>query len=103
MKEQDNRTGAQKESLLLLLKYLKNVFPKAVVHGHKIFLLNFVQALMQPQNIKIYNMKEILDKLFGRKTGGVADKLTGVVDKFIRTKDEKAAFEKEMTEIFIQR
>ena len=29
MKEQDNRTGAQKESLLLLLKYLKNVFPKA--------------------------------------------------------------------------
>jgi len=57
---------------------------------------------MQPQNIKIYNMKEILDKLFGAAAGGVADKLTGVVDKFIRTKDEKAAFEKEMTEIFIQ-
>ena len=68
----------------------------------EIFLLNFVQALMQPQNIKIYNMKEILDKLFGGAAGGVADKLTGVVDKFIRTKDEKAAFEKEMTEIFIQ-
>ena len=47
-------------------------------------------------------MKEILDKLFGAAAGGVTDKLTGVVDKFIRTKDEKAAFEKEMTQIFIQ-
>ena len=41
MKEQDNRTGAQKESLLLLLKYLKNVFPKAVVHGHRDFSPKF--------------------------------------------------------------
>ena len=30
------------------------------------------------------------------------DKLAGVADKFIRTKDEKAEFEKEMTQIFIE-
>ena len=47
-------------------------------------------------------MKEILAKIFGGAAGGVADKLTNVVDKFVRTKDEKAQFEKEMTEIFIQ-
>jgi len=32
---------------------------------------------------------------------GVAQKLGSVVDKFVHTKEEKAAFEKEMTEIFI--
>ena len=47
-------------------------------------------------------MKDILAKIFGGAAGGVADKLTSVVDKFVRTKDEKAQFEKEMTEIFIQ-
>ena len=47
-------------------------------------------------------MKEILAKIFGGAAGGVADKLTNVVDKFVRTKDEKAQFEKEMTQIFIQ-
>ena len=34
MKEQDNRTESQKESLLLLIMLLKNIFPKAVVRGH---------------------------------------------------------------------
>ena len=47
-------------------------------------------------------MKDILLKIFGGAAGGVADKLTNVVDKFVRTKDEKAEFEKQMTEIFIQ-
>ena len=47
-------------------------------------------------------MKEILAKIFGGAAGGVVDKLTNVVDKFVRTTDEKAQFEKEMTEIFIQ-
>tara|TARA_R100001224_G_scaffold98696_1_gene69131 strand:- start:142 stop:546 length:405 start_codon:yes stop_codon:yes gene_type:complete len=47
-------------------------------------------------------MKDILAKIFGGAAGGVADKLTSVVDKFVRTKDEKAEFEKQMTEIFIQ-
>ena len=47
-------------------------------------------------------MKDILLKIFGGAAGGVADKLTNVVDKFVRTKDEKAQFEKEMTQIFIQ-
>lgn len=46
-------------------------------------------------------MKEILSKIFGKASGGVVESITGAVDKFIHTKDEKAAFEKELTEIFI--
>ena len=45
-------------------------------------------------------MKEILGRLFG-KGSGVVEQIGGVVDKFVRTKDEKAQFEKEMAEIFI--
>lgn len=47
-------------------------------------------------------MSKILSKLFGNAGGTVVDKLAGVADKFIRTKDEKAEFEKEMTQIFIE-
>jgi len=46
-------------------------------------------------------MKEILGKLFG-KGSGVVEQIGGVVDKFVRTKDEKAQFEKEMAEILIK-
>ena len=47
-------------------------------------------------------MSKILSKLFGNSGGAVVDKLANVADKFIRTKDEKAKFEKEMTQIFIE-
>jgi len=47
-------------------------------------------------------MSKILSKLFGNSGGAVVDKLANVADKFIRTKDEKAEFEKEMTQIFIE-
>ncbi len=47
-------------------------------------------------------MSNILSKLFGNTGGAVVDKLAGVADKFIRTKDEKAEFKKEMTQIFIE-
>ena len=47
-------------------------------------------------------MSKILSKIFGDASGNVVDKLAGVADKFIRTKDEKAEFEKEMTQIFIE-
>jgi len=47
-------------------------------------------------------MKEILAKIFGSKSKGIADSLSNVIDKFVRTKDEKAEFEKAMTEIFIK-
>jgi hypothetical protein len=47
-------------------------------------------------------MSKILSKLFGNAGGAVVDKLASVADKFIRTKDEKAEFEKEMTQIFIE-
>jgi len=45
-------------------------------------------------------MKKLFAKLFGGAGLDVADKIGGLVDKFVRTKDEKAAFEKEMTTIF---
>ena len=47
-------------------------------------------------------MSGILGKIFGKAGGSVVDKLAGVADRFIRTKDEKAEFEKQMTEIFIE-
>ena len=47
-------------------------------------------------------MSKILSKLFGGGGGAVVDKLANVADKFIRTKDEKAEFEKEMTQILIE-
>lgn len=47
-------------------------------------------------------MSKLLGKLFSGAGGGIIEKLAGVADKFIQTKEEKAAFEKEMTEIFIK-
>ena len=47
-------------------------------------------------------MRKLLAKLFGGAGGGIVDKISGVVDKFVRTKDEKAEFEKQMTEILIE-
>ena len=47
-------------------------------------------------------MSKILGKLFGNAGGSVVEKISGVVAKFVRTKDEKAAFEKEMTQILIE-
>ena len=47
-------------------------------------------------------MSKILAKLFGGAGGSVVEKISGVVDKFVRTKDEKAEFEKQMTEILIE-
>ena len=46
-------------------------------------------------------MSKLLAQLFGKAGGGIVDKISGVVDRFVRTKDEKAEFEKELTEIFI--
>jgi hypothetical protein len=46
-------------------------------------------------------MSKLLSKLFGNAGGSVIEKISSVVDKFIHTKDEKAAFEKEMTKILI--
>ncbi len=46
-------------------------------------------------------MKEIFNKIFGNAGAGIANKIGLVVDKFVQTKDEKAAFEKEMAELFV--
>ena len=47
-------------------------------------------------------MKEFLAKIFGGAATSVADGLSDIVDKFVQTKDEKDAFEKEMTELFMK-
>ena len=47
-------------------------------------------------------MSKILGKLFGNAGGSVIQKISGVEDKLVQTKDEKAAFEKEMTQILIE-
>ena len=47
-------------------------------------------------------MNKILTKIFGDAGVSVVDKLAGVADRFIRTKDEKAKFQKEMEQIWIQ-
>ena len=47
-------------------------------------------------------MSTLLAKLFGSAGGSILQKLSRVVNKFVRTKDEKAEFEKQMTEIFIE-
>ena len=46
-------------------------------------------------------MGNILAKLFGDTGVGVAEKLSGIVDKFVHTKEEKAEFQKEMDQIWI--
>ena len=50
-----------------------------------------------------FSLESISDFFKESNAGGsVVDKLAGVADRFIRTKDEKAEFEKQMTEIFIK-
>jgi maltodextrin utilization protein YvdJ len=42
-----------------------------------------------------------ITKIFGGAAGDVADKVAGIADQFIQTKDEKAKFEMEMEKLFI--
>tara|TARA_R110000796_G_scaffold94402_1_gene199165 strand:- start:1580 stop:1975 length:396 start_codon:yes stop_codon:yes gene_type:complete len=46
-------------------------------------------------------MKNILSKLFGGAGVSIASKIGNLVNKFVHTKDEKAKFEKEMNQIWI--
>jgi cation transport ATPase len=46
-------------------------------------------------------MKQLLSKIFGGAGTNVAEGLSNIVDKFVHTKEEKAQFEKEMTELFM--
>ena len=46
-------------------------------------------------------MSNILAKILGKTGVGIAEKLSGIVDKFVHTKEEKAKFQKEMDEIWI--
>ena len=47
-------------------------------------------------------MKDILPNTIAETTGTIVDKLGGLVDRFIHTKDERAEFQKEMTQILIE-
>jgi hypothetical protein len=44
----------------------------------------------------------ILSKIFGEGALDIAGKVAGIADKFIHTKDEKAAFEMEMKKVVIE-
>ena len=46
-------------------------------------------------------MKNILAKLFGGAAGGVAEKISNIIAKHTFSKEDRAKFEKEMTEVFI--
>lgn len=46
-------------------------------------------------------MKKILEKIFGVGSS-VVDDVSNAVDRFIRTKEDRDAFEKEMTEILVR-
>ena len=46
-------------------------------------------------------MNKILAKIFGGTGVGIADKLSGIVDRFVHTKQEKAEFKKQMDQIWI--
>ena len=46
-------------------------------------------------------MKNILSKLFGGAGVSIASKIGNLVNKFVHTKDEKAKFQKEMNQIWI--
>tara|TARA_R110002072_G_scaffold242725_1_gene401715 strand:+ start:341 stop:736 length:396 start_codon:yes stop_codon:yes gene_type:complete len=46
-------------------------------------------------------MGKILSKLFGQTGGNIAEKISGIIDKHTFSKVEKAQFEKEMEEIWI--
>jgi len=47
-------------------------------------------------------MKNILAKLFGGAGGGVAEKISNIIAKHTFSKEDRAKFEKEMTEVFIK-
>lgn len=47
-------------------------------------------------------MKQILAKIFGAAGGGIAEKISNIVAKHTFSKEDRARFEKEMTQVFIQ-
>lgn len=46
-------------------------------------------------------MKKLLAKLFGQSGLSIAEGIANVADRFIRTKEEKDEFEKQMTQVFM--
>lgn len=46
-------------------------------------------------------MKKILAKIFGAKGSSIAEKISDIIDKHTFSKVEKAQFEKEMTQVWI--
>ena len=47
-------------------------------------------------------MKDILGKIFGGTGASIADKISGIIDRHTYSKEEKAEFQKEMDQIWIQ-
>tara|TARA_Y100000114_G_scaffold153206_1_gene172763 strand:+ start:2270 stop:2668 length:399 start_codon:yes stop_codon:yes gene_type:complete len=47
-------------------------------------------------------MKTVLSKIFGKVGGGIAEKISNIIDKHTYSKEEKAILEKEITEVFVE-
>lgn len=47
-------------------------------------------------------MSNILAKIFGKTGASVADKISGIIDRHTFSKEEKAEFQKEMDQIWIE-
>ena len=47
-------------------------------------------------------MKDILGKIFGGTGASIADKISGIIDRHSFSKEEKAQFQKEMDQIWIE-
>tara|TARA_R100000951_G_scaffold100972_1_gene91985 strand:+ start:264 stop:776 length:513 start_codon:yes stop_codon:yes gene_type:complete len=84
-KAKDTRTEAQKESLIKILKVLKNIYPQASIHGHRDYSPDKdgdgVEAHEFMKQCPCFNAElEYLDlqpKSFKPKTKKVKDKLNG--------------------------
>jgi hypothetical protein len=47
-------------------------------------------------------MKTVLSKIFGKVGGGIAEKISNIIDKHTYSKEEKAILEKQITEVFVK-
>ena len=47
-------------------------------------------------------MKTVLSKIFGKVGGGIAEKISNIIDKHTYSKEEKAILEKQITEVFVE-
>jgi len=71
-KAKDTRTQSQKESLIIILRYLKKIYPEATIHGHREFAKKACPS---------FNAFEEYKDLTKTKTNGIyTNKLARIID-----------------------